>query len=181
LHWRNGAEHWGAISIALHWLSALVILGMFALGWWMTELTYYDRWYHKAPYLHKSLGVLLFITTAARLGWLLSAGRPQALATHAPWERRAARLVHVGLYLLLFAVMVSGYFISTADGRPVEVFGWFAIPATLSGMEGQEDIAGAVHLTLAITLVVLSLAHAAAALKHHFIDHDRTLKRMFGR
>jgi len=181
MRWRNGPDHWGALSIALHWLSALAVFAMFALGWWMTDLTYYDRWYHKAPYLHKSSGVLLFLATAARLGWTLAVGRPRERASHAPWERQAARLARIGLYLLLFGVMLSGYLISTADGRPVEVFGWFAVPALISGIDGQEDIAGAVHLTLASGLIALALLHAGAALKHHFIDRDPTLRRMLGR
>ena len=177
----NAANRWGAVSIALHWLSALAVFGLFALGLWMTGLTYYDRWYHDAPYFHKSLGALLFIATAVRLGWRLAMGHPAEITGHTPWERRVARLVHAALYLLLFGVMVSGYFITTADGRPLEVFGRFAVPATLSGIDGQEDIAGVVHLVLAVSLVVLALLHAAASAKHHFIDHDRTLLRMLGR
>ena len=181
MRWRNGPDHWGAVSLAMHWLSALLVFGLFALGLWMTGLTYYDRWYHDAPSVHKSIGVLLFIATVARLLWSLSLGRPHELSSHTQWERLAARFVHLGLYLLLFAVMVSGYFISTADGRPVEVFGWFEVPATISGIEGQEDIAGQVHLILASVLIALSIAHAGAAMKHHFIDRDRTLTRMLGR
>ncbi len=147
----------------------------------MTGLSYYDRWYNQAPELHKSIGVLLFIATAARLAWLRFAGRPAELAGQPPLERLAARWTHIFLYLLLFGVIVSGYFISTADGRPVEVFGWFAVPAAFSGFEGQEDIAGAVHLILAFTLIALAVIHGAAALKHHLFDRDRTLLRMLGR
>lgn len=181
MRWGNGPEHWGVISIALHWLTALAVFGMFAMGLWMTDLTYYNRWYHDAPYLHKSIGVLLFIFTLLRLAWQLKTGRPAELPSHVAWERLIARTSHILLYLLLFGVMVSGYFISTADGRPVEVFGWFAVPATISGIDRQEDIAGAVHLFLATVLIALALLHAGAALKHHFIDHDRTLMRMLGR
>lgn len=178
--WRAGADHWGGVAITLHWLSALAVFGMFALGLWMTGLTYYDRWYHDAPFIHRSIGVLLFITTALRLAWRVIGGRPAEQPGHAPWERVAAKLTHVALYLLLLGVMVSGYFISTADGRPVEVFSWFALPATLSGIDGQEEIAGAVHLSLASALIALALLHAAAALKHHFFDRDRTLLQMLG-
>ena len=75
----------------------------------------------------------------------------------------------------------SGYLISTADNRPVEVFGLFSIPATITSIPKQEDVAGLVHLILASSVVGLALLHAAAALKHHFIDKDRTLKRIFGK
>jgi cytochrome b561 len=76
--------------------------------------------------------------------------------------------------------MLSGYLISTADGRGLEVFDWFSVPATLSGLDRQEDIAGEVHLYLAWTVIVLAALHALAALKHHFIDRDPTLMRMLG-
>ncbi|MEW8153658.1 MAG: cytochrome b/b6 domain-containing protein, partial [Candidatus Thiodiazotropha endolucinida] len=102
------------------------------------------------------------------------------LPTHKPYERWAASLVHWLFYLLILIVMISGYLITTADGRSLEVFDWFEIPATLSGIDGQEDIAGKIHLYLAWGIVLLSLLHTLAALKHHFFDHDRSLKRMLG-
>ncbi len=77
--------------------------------------------------------------------------------------------------------MTSGYLISTADGRPLEVFGLFEIPALISGIDGQEDRAGEIHLALAYSLMGLTGLHAVAALKHHFIDKDRTLLRILGR
>lgn len=83
------------------------------------------------------------------------------------------------LYLILFAIIISGYLISTADGQPISVFDWFSVPAVFTGRE-QADLAGDVHLYLAWAVVVLSLLHAAGALKHHFIDKDITLKRMLG-
>ena len=69
----------------------------------------------------------------------------------------------------------------TADGEPISVFGWFSVPATLSGLPDQADVAGEIHLYLAWALVVFAVLHAFAALKHHFIDRDPTLKRMLGR
>jgi len=178
---RNTVSGYGSVAIALHWLVALTVVGLFGLGLWMTELDYYDSWYQRGPALHKSIGVLLFITTAVRLAWRVVNPLPPPVPTHAPWERRLAGVVHGMLYVLLFAVMTAGYLISTADGRPIEVFGWFAVPATLSGLENQEDIAGDIHATLAYSLLGLAGLHALAALKHHFLDRDRTLKRMLGR
>lgn len=180
MHWRSDHDRWGIVAITLHWITALVVIEQFALGLWMTNLTYYDPWYHQAPALHKAIGVSLFLLMVLRLCWRLINGRPQELPEHRTWERIVAKWTHFTLYLLLFAVMVSGYLISTADGRGVSVFGWFSVPATLHGIEGQEDVAGAIHLILASTLIALALLHAAAALKHHFIDRDRTLKRMIG-
>jgi len=181
MQWNNDENRYGLTAILLHWMVAATVFAMFGLGLWMTGLSYYDPWYRLGPWWHKGVGALLFLVVMVRLVWRWSTPLPLPLPTHAAWERRMAAVTHGLLYLLLLAVMVSGYLISTADGRPLEVFGWFAIPATLQGMPGQEDIAGTVHLVLASTLIGVALLHAAAALKHHFLDRDRTLLRMFGR
>jgi cytochrome b561 len=178
---RNSEQGWGFVSVLIHWFTAVAVVGMFALGLWMVELTYYDQWYRQAPFIHKSIGVLLFLLTLARLLWRWSNQMPADLPAHKAFEKRAARIGHGLIYLLLFAIMISGYLISTADGRPVDVFNWFSIPATVHGYELQEDIAGLVHLVLAVSLITLVSMHAVAALKHHFIDRDRTLLRMLGK
>ena len=175
---RNTSTGYGWISILLHWLVALAIIGLFALGLWMTELTYYDPWYREAPAIHKSIGILLFLVVVLRLAWRWGNPRPAPLPNHTPWEKRLGHAMHGLLYALPLLVMLSGYLISTAEGRPIEVFDWFSVPATLSGYEQQEDIAGEIHEILAFILIGLAGLHALAALKHHFIDRDRTLRRM---
>jgi len=179
--WKNTRQGYGIIAIGLHWLVAILVPGLFALGLWMVDLTYYDTWYRTAPSIHKSVGILLFALLALRVLWRLVNPRPSPEPTLSRFERRASGLVHGLLYLLLFGVMVSGYLISTADGRPIEVFGLFAVPATLTGLPGQADRAGDIHLILAMAVMVLAGVHALAALKHHFIDRDRTLIRMLRR
>ena len=176
----NDKESYGAVAIGFHWVVALTVYGLFGLGLWMRSLGYYDTWYQLGPWWHKGIGVMLLFVLLLRLVWRFSNPRPGHLPTHKPYERLAAVWVHILLYLILFVIMISGYLISTADGRPLEVFDWFAIPATISGIENQEDIAGKIHLYLAWGVVVLSGFHALAALKHHFWDHDRTLLRMLG-
>jgi cytochrome b561 len=89
-------------------------------------------------------------------------------------------LGHGLLYAGIFLVMISGYLISTAKGRGVSVFDLFEIPAFITGLPNQADLAGAVHFYVAWGLVLLAGLHALAALKHHFIDRDATLKRMLG-
>ncbi|MDH5445324.1 MAG: cytochrome b [Gammaproteobacteria bacterium] len=180
MRWRTTPQQWGWLTILIHWMTALTVFGLFGLGLWMVELDYYSPWYRKGPDLHKSIGILLFTLTVARLELRRIEGRAEALASHSPREQKLAHLVHGLFYLLLIAVMMAGYFISTADGRAIEVFGLFSIPATLHGIDKQEDIAGLIHLWLAISLISLVVLHAGAAIKHHFFDRDRTLKRMFG-
>lgn len=178
MHVKNSEQSYGLVAILLHWIAAIVVVGLFALGLWMTDLTYYDEWYRKAPHLHKSIGSLLALLFVFRLIWRYVNPKPALDASVAKWEERVASLVHGGLYLLVFAIVLSGYFISTADGRAIEVFDWFEIPALLTPIENQEDLAGDIHFYLASALIGLALLHALAALKHHFIDGDNTLKRM---
>lgn len=179
--WKNTADRFGHISVLIHWLVAVTVYGMFALGLWMVTLGYYDVWYHQAPEIHKSIGTLLFIVMLVRVIWRFVSPPPKPLASYSRFTHISAVLAHIALYTVLFAILISGYLISTADGQAISVFGWFDIPATVTGLPQQADTAGIVHLYLAWVVVVLSVLHALAALKHHFIDGDVTLKRMLGR
>jgi cytochrome b561 len=179
--WRNDDQSYGVVAIILHWLVAIVVVGLFALGLWMVDLTYYDPWYRRAPEIHKGVGVLLFLLLLFRLGWRYSNPRPRPEAGTPMIEHRVSILVHALLYVLPLALMLSGYLISTADGRPIHVFGLFDLPATLSGLPNQADLSGKVHAILAYLLIIVAGVHALAALKHHFIDRDRTLLRILGR
>ncbi len=176
MRWRNTGKGYGWVAIALHWLVALVVFGLFGLGLWMVELSYYDPWYRQAPAIHKALGVLLFLAVVGRLAW--RGLNPLPALPGGRLERLAARLVHGAMYVLLLAVMAAGYLISTADGSAIDVFGLFSVPATVTDLPDQEDIAGDVHRWLAWTLIALVGLHTIAAFKHQFIDRDGTLMRM---
>ena len=178
--WRNSDNRWGWISIAIHWLTALTVICLFSLGLWMVELTYYDEWYRTAPFIHKSIGISLFLLTLFRIVWRKMNTVPAHLASHTDLEKKAASIAHKSIYVLMLLIMFSGYLISTADGRGIDVFGLFEVPAIIHGIDKQEDVAGVVHLVLAISLITLVSLHAAGALKHHIIDKDSTLKRMLG-
>ncbi len=181
MQWRNSPTRYGFVSVSLHWLVALVVFGLFALGYWMVGLDYYSSWYTKAPDIHKSVGLILFAVMVLRVIWRWVSPPPGHLASHGPLTQKATRFGHAFLYLGLFVLMISGYLISTAEGRGIPVFGWFEVPATLTRIPNQEDIAGLVHEYLAWALVIFAGVHGLAALKHHFIDRDTTLTRMLGR
>ncbi len=176
----NTNNGFGFIAIFLHWAMALVIFGLFAVGLYMVELTYYDSLYKTLPFIHKSVGILLALTLVFRIVWKLINRSPDAAAGVTAFEHLAARLVHVLLYGLMVAIVVSGYLISTADGSAISVFDWFDVPATLTSIPEQEDVAGEIHEYLAYTIIALVALHAAAALKHHFVNKDNTLRRMLG-
>lgn len=178
--WRNSENCWGWVSILIHWLSAAIVIGLFGLGLWMVDLTYYDEWYRQAPFIHKSVGMIFLLLILFRLLWRKISPAPQYLQSHTSFERKIAVIVHSLLYALMLLIMLSGYLISTADGRGIDVFGWFEVPAIIYGLDAQEDIAGDIHLVLAVSLIVLVVLHMVGALKHHFIDRDSTLTRMLG-
>lgn len=181
MRWRNSPTHFGLVSVVMHWLVAVTVFALFALGFWMVGLDYYSSWYRTAPDLHKSIGLVLFALMLFRVLWRIASPAPQALAEHGALTRLGSKLGHGLLYLGLFVVMISGYLISTADGRGIEVFGLFEVPATLTSIPDQGDVAGLIHKFAAWSLVILAVLHGLAALKHHFADRDRTLVRMFGR
>lgn len=176
--WRNSSTGYGLVHILLHWLMALAIAGMFGFGLWMVGLDYYDNWYHKGPFIHKSIGILVAVALIFRVVWRFTNSRPEAIESHSILVQRLSKSAHLILYVILFGVVLSGYFISTALGKGVSVFDWFEVPATLSGIEGQADTAAQLHEWFAWGLVVIAALHALAALKHHFIDKDRTLKHI---
>ncbi|WP_455818053.1 cytochrome b [Pseudomonas cerasi] len=180
MQWKNSVSRYGSLSITLHWLVAGTVYGMFALGLWMVTQGYYDTWYHKAPELHKSIGMVLFVVMLVRVVWRFVSPPPKPLSSYTPLVRYSAVAAHLLLYGILFAILVSGYLISTAEGKPIDVFGVLPVPAVFSGLGEQADLAGDIHLWLAWSVVILSGLHALAALKHHFIDRDITLKRMLG-
>lgn len=174
--WRNTQRTWGLVSILFHWLSAIAIIGLFILGWWMTGLGYYDSWYNQGPWVHRSIGMLLLIATVARIAWRLL--QPTPAGEGSRFEVLTAHLGHIALYIVLLLVMLSGYMISTANGRGISVFGWFDVPALLHGLPNQASIAGDIHWYSALALVVLAAGHALAAFKHHWVDRHATLVRM---
>ena len=177
---KNTTEKYGLIAIVLHWLIALVIFGLFGLGLYMVELTYYDSLYKTLPFIHKSIGISLALVFLFSVFWRITNPVPRALPGSKPFETRAAKWVHRLFYLLIPTIMFSGYLISTADGSAINVFEVFKVPATITSIPEQEDNAGLVHLYLAYGLIALVVFHAAAALKHHFFNHDNTLRRMLG-
>jgi len=164
------------VAKIIHWSSALLVFSLFAVGYWMVDLNYYSEWYKIAPHWHKSIGFTLFTLTLFRVIYKNISHSPPIEGDRC--EQIVAKLAHILIYILLFTIFISGYMISTADGRGIEIFNWFTLPSLGSFIENQEDIAGEIHFYATYSLIALSLLHALAALKHHFINKDNTLKKM---
>ena len=177
----NTTDRFGLISIGLHWVIALSIFGLFGVGWYMIDLTYYDELKYTMPSIHKSIGMLLILVFLISLLWKLINLTPKPVGGSSRFEIIASRLAHLGLSGLIAIILISGYLIPTAKGLGISVFGWFEVPATITSIPQQEDVTGLIHKYAAYTIIGLALLHAAAALKHHFINKDDTLRRMLGR
>lgn len=174
---KNTRARYGLVAISLHWLMALIIIGMYPLGLYIDSLGYYDAAYKTVPHWHKSIGIMLMILLVARLLWRTITVQPKVLS-HSIVHKRVVKIAHSSLYVLMAVALVSGYMISTADGRGLEVFNWFTVPALPPLMENQEDVAGLIHYWATTLLISMAGLHALAALKHHFINKDKTLSRM---
>jgi cytochrome b561 len=165
------------IAIALHWLMAIGIVGLFALGVYMHELPLSpDKL--KLYAWHKWAGVSVFLLVIVRLAWRVT-HRPPALPGHMPrLEQWVAHAGHHLLYLLMFAIPLSGWLMSSAKGFQTVWFGLFPLPDLLAKNKESGDLLQTVHWALNMALAVIVLGHAAVALKHHFLSRDDVLTRM---
>lgn len=174
---RDTSAGYGLVSRLFHWLMAIAIVAMFVLGLWMVRLDYYSPYYNSAPDIHRSVGMILLFALVVRWLWRVANPKPSD-GELSPFERKASHVVHWGFYVLLLALLVSGYLISTPDGTPISIFGWFDVPSLIQ-MPGLATPAGNVHRILAYATIALAVVHALAALKHHVIDKSDVLTRMW--
>lgn len=171
---------WSALSKALHWLIAALILAMAWIGLTMGGMPNGPD--KIATYaLHKSIGLSILALAALRLGWRLYAGAPAPVAGTPRWQERIASATHVALYALLLALPLTGWLLNSAAGFPLQWFGLFNLPSIAARDEALHTLAVQTHEALFWALAVLVVMHAAAALYHHLFLGDATLARMLPR
>ncbi|XZG69441.1 cytochrome b [Chitinibacteraceae bacterium HSL-7] len=163
--------------IALHWLMALLIAAAFGIIWYADEMPLSPAKFQMFNY-HKWAGVSVLILVLVRLASRWIGGAPAPLPQPA-WQRKAAAATHHLLYLLMALVPLAGWTMSSAKGFPVVLFGLWRLPDLVSKNESLGHTLGDVHEVLAYSLLVLIVLHVAAAIKHHVIDRDTTLARMW--
>jgi len=169
-----------ATAIVLHWLIALAILCTFSVGVYMHELPLSPTKLRIYSW-HKWAGVTIFLLVLVRLAWRLG-HRPPALPVSMPvWQRWAAEGTHVLLYVLMVAIPLSGWLMSSAKGFQTVYFGVLPIPDLLSKNPELGDQLKELHEALNFLMLAVVGGHVAAALKHHLMDRDDVLSRMLPR
>lgn len=170
----------GLATRVLHWSTALSILCMLAYGFWMQGLPQGSA-RGTAIRVHKSVGVVVLALVLARAMWRWREGLPEPAGRHRPWERRAARAMHGALIAATLLMPISGIARSLAYPRALALFGLPLIPQPFAvRQETLYVVSAALHDGLAFVLLALIALHVAAALKHHVLDRDDTLRRMIG-
>jgi cytochrome b561 len=172
----NTRHQYGIISRGLHWLIAILVLGMLFAGVTL-DLLPDGAVKGFAISLHKSFGVVVGLLMGMRLVWRIYNPRPMPLSRHA-LENYLADVVHVFLYTLLFLQPLVGILMSQAFGFPVKVFGLFTLPTMVWQSPQLGRFFLECHAVIAVVLTLTIVVHVGAALKHHFMDRDRTLLRM---
>ncbi|NHZ90702.1 cytochrome b [Massilia sp. CCM 8733] len=165
-------------AIIFHWLIALLIVGAFIMGLVMTDIPGITPTKLKYYSWHKWAGVTVLALAALRLLWRLTHRAPAYPASMPAWQKGAAHGLHGVLYLLMFAVPLSGYFYTLSAGIPVMYFGLFELPILIAADPALKPVLKGVHYWLNMGLAACVALHLAAALKHQFIDRDGVLKRM---
>jgi cytochrome b561 len=178
-------ERMSPLSIALHWIVALTIIGLLAVGFYMAMYEAYGLYA-----LHKSIGMCIFAVILVRIAWRIKNGWPTPVRDYPQWERKLAQLTFWILILGSFIMPISGFIFSGAGGFGVEIFGLVIAPTNPDPLdptkvvpynEALSDIGHEVHEYVADLMTIALLLHIGGALKHHLIDKDRTLLRMLGK
>ena len=165
------------VAIGLHWLIAFALIGSFSVGLYMADLPLSPQKLRIYSW-HKWAGVTIFMFVVLRLVWRLQHRPPELPAGMPAWQRKTAEATHVLLYLLMFAVPLSGWLMSSAKGFQTVWFGVMPLPDLLDKNKELGELLEEVHELLNFSMAGLVVAHLGAALKHHFIDRDDVLTRM---
>lgn len=170
-------QRYHRLSMFFHWLIALLIIAAFTLGSVMADMRISPT---KLQYFswHKWMGVTILALVALRLITRLLKGAPAYPDTMKPWEKQVANGTHVTLYLLMFAVPLSGYFYTSAAGYPVVYLGLFELPTIIGPNPELKPILKELHEILTTVILVVVGLHVAAALKHRFINKDKIFQHM---
>lgn len=184
----DASSKWTGVAKAFHWLMALLVTCELLYGLRNYSLDMYDPgdggWYARTIALHKSFGLIVFALAILRMAWRSLNGRPRFVETLLPWQRVAATISHGFMYGALVLQPIFGYLQSAAFGTKTTFFNLFLLPNLVPEAWQRPysrtlwRVTQDAHSLLGLALGVFVVVHIAAALKHHFVDQDITLRRM---
>jgi cytochrome b561 len=181
----NTATRYGTVAMTLHWLIAIAIITLLAVGKYMHGLPNSDPSKFFLYQTHKSVGLTVLALSVARIAWRLMNVVPALPATMSAWQRWGSHISHFGFYFLIIAIPLSGWGVAStsSSGVPTLWFGLFEVPNMPGLPEGEargeaHETFEEVHELLGNLMILLLIVHVAAALKHHFWDRDTVLRRM---
>lgn len=177
MNWRSSTERYGSLSIGLHWFMLLLLVAVYAC----IELRgYFPKGSDPRAALkswHYMLGLSVFVLAALRFVVNMTSVVPRIEPSPPGWQMVSAKLLHLALYALMFAMPLAGWVLLSAEGDPIPFFG-LQLPALVGENKGLAELVKEIHETVGTVGYFLIGLHAAAALFHHYIVGDNTLRRM---
>jgi cytochrome b561 len=174
MQFKNDALRYGLIAQLFHWAIVALIITQFFLA---NKAEGLPLGAAKISTLatHKSIGMTVFGLAVLRLIWRWFNPVPGVPANNPRWQQLASHAPHWALYGLILVTPLIGWFMSSARNFPVSWFGLFTLPDFVQPDTARYEFFHATHEVLATTLFFVAIVHAAAALKHHFVDRDNGL------
>lgn len=176
----NTRRNWGTLAKLFHWVIAVLVLANLGLGYWADDLASSPT-KADAFYWHKTIGLTVLWLALLRLLWRLTNPKPRLPPEMAAWQRGLAHVSHFLLYVLLFAMPLSGWAIHSTAEATLLLYGLYEVPSILPSHLDQanaERWAKTAHYWLFIAICGLVSLHVLGALKHHFVNGDKVLLRM---
>jgi cytochrome b561 len=174
---KNTSQQWGWLSKVLHWLTALIIFLQIPLGFYAESLRLSPLKMDMFVW-HKSLGMLVFLLLVIRLLWRIKGTIPQSLSASGA-QKCISQAAHWLLYGLMAVLPISGWIISSAANIPIKLFWLIPLPAIVGPDESLKSVAAELHHLSVLVLVAVLILHIGAALRHHLLMQDNTMRRMW--
>ena len=180
---KNTTERWGAVSMAMHWIMALIMIGLLAGGFIMVNILGDEQFELKYELyqIHKSFGFVIFSLFFIRFLWRLQNKIAPPLPDNLKsWEKKAAKIVHYGLYFVMILMPITGYLMVSSSllQIPTMIFGVIEVPHLIAPDEQISHYFMDIHEFISRLFFLFLFLHIGAAAKHHLILKDNVLRRM---
>jgi cytochrome b561 len=173
-------HEYGRVAKGFHWLILALIAAQFTVGWLMPDIKR-DMQPESLMNLHLSIGLTVLALMTMRGLWRLGHGVPLPEPSLPPRQRLAAAVMHLALYVVVFALTVSGWMFASMRGWTITLFGLVPAPRLVAEGSALGRTVGELHIPLSWVLLGTVALHATAALAHAFIFRDRVMQRMLPR